>query len=1243
MNILMLTNTYKPHVGGVARSVEAFADEIRRRGHRVLVVAPQFDGTPAEEVDVIRVPAIQKFNGSDFSVRLPFPGYLTTALQDFRPDVVHSHHPFLLGDTALRIAAMYNVPVVFQHHTMYERYTHYVPGDSPLMQRFVIELSTEYANVCDHVIAPSESVASVLHERGVDPPITVVPTGVDVSRFADGNGRRIREELAIPGDAFLVGHLGRLAPEKNLDFLSQAVAYFLRRHPQARFLVVGAGPSVETMQRIFAKSKVADRVHWAGVRTGQDLVDSYHAMDLFAFASTSEPQGMVLTEAMAAGCPVVALDAPGAREVVSDRINGRLLVAPRVREFADALAWMARLEKEPRELICRAARHTADEFSMSRCAERLIDVYERLVDAQSGPRAKGHPMEDSLWETSVRRFEAEWKLWSAMAAAARTAIQDRHLWKLPSLFGRLVVRWRRFRQAISRSEWDIRLLGYSRSEGTATEPGVVLIQIDGLSRPQLEDAFAHHRLPFLQRLMRRERYRLHSFYSGIPSATPAVQGEMFYGVKTAVPAFSFRDHETGQPAFMFEPGAAAKVQKRLAGLGRGMLAQGASYANIYSGDAEEPHFCPATLGWGDLARVFNPLTLPLLLVLHFGSVLRIGALLAIEFILAIVDCLRGMITGQALAKELKFIPTRVGVAILLRELLVIGASMDSTRGLPVIHLNLLGYDEQAHRRGPDSAFAHWSLSGIDGAIHRIWNAARRSTRRDYQVWVYSDHGQERTVSYQWEHGQTVHEAVARIFQDHTSEEDSDRRPQRGIQLQRFQWLGGGWLRRILLGTLPPVESQKQEGGQPIYVAAMGPLGHIYPSCAMTSDERDQLARRLVEEAKIPMVLAADGPGEAVVWRADGRFRLPQDAMAVLGADHEFLEDAAGDLVAVCHHPDAGALVIAGWTPSREPMTFPIENGAHGGPGRNEVHGFALLPKNAPLPAHEKSYLRPLDLRHAVFRALGRTTHRMDHRRASQRDTLRILAYNVHRCVGLDRRQAPERIARLIARYDPDVVALQELHVGPSSAGHLDQAHAIAHEFQMECRLPVVHVETDAFGNAVLSRLPLRLVRSRQLPSLAEGKQEARGAMWVTVDVDGQDLQLLNAHLGLPARERALQVETLLGEQWLGDPEFREPRVVCGDFNTPARSQIYRRICRLLRDAQLPVEGHRPRRTFPTHYPLGRIDHVFVGRGVEVTGIEVASSKLALVASDHLPVLVEMRLGIQKPAREGVIADQPRTL
>jgi glycosyltransferase involved in cell wall biosynthesis len=288
MNILMFTNTFAPHVGGVARSVGAFAEEYRRRGHRVLVVAPEFPDMPGDDLDVVRIPAIQNFNASDFSVALPIHPQLGRTIDAFRPDVVHSQHPFLLGTTALRVARHRQLPLVFTHHTLYEQYTHYVPGDSPALRRFAIELATRYANLSDQVFAPSESIQALLRERGVTTPIAVVPTGVRVEDFALGDGPAFRRQMGIPEGAWVVGHLGRLAPEKNLEFLTQAVAGFVRRKSHAHFLVVGSGPSEGMIRDSFARSGLEARLHIAGILKQQPLADALHAMDVFAFASTSE-------------------------------------------------------------------------------------------------------------------------------------------------------------------------------------------------------------------------------------------------------------------------------------------------------------------------------------------------------------------------------------------------------------------------------------------------------------------------------------------------------------------------------------------------------------------------------------------------------------------------------------------------------------------------------------------------------------------------------------------------------------------------------------------------------------------------------------------------------------------------------------------------------------------------------------------------------------------------------------------
>jgi 1,2-diacylglycerol 3-alpha-glucosyltransferase len=435
MNVVMMTNTYLPHVGGVAQSVHRFTTSLRARGHRVLVCAPTFDGMDPDLVEegVVRVPAVQNFSGSDFSVMLPIPLYLTNTLNDFEPDLFHSHHPFLMGDSALRKAATRQIPIVFTHHTLYEEYVHYVPLEADTLREFVKELSTRYANQCDHVIAPSQSVKEILEERGVITPISVIPTGVKLEDFQNGHRERFRDEQNIPQDAFLVGHIGRLAPEKNLGFLSEACAKFLVQQPDAWMLVVGGGDTMEVMRQNFTAAGVMDRVVFTGKLIGQPLVDAYHSMDVFAFSSKSETQGMVIMEAMSASNPVVALDASGVREVVNNEVNGRLIFDEDIDAFVAGLAWIHAQSPEKRADLIQQALRTAEDFSTDSCAARAEETYCLTLEAYHR-RAES---EFTEWKGILARISKEWELWTNRLAAAKAAIAeepDPEIETTPSLF-----------------------------------------------------------------------------------------------------------------------------------------------------------------------------------------------------------------------------------------------------------------------------------------------------------------------------------------------------------------------------------------------------------------------------------------------------------------------------------------------------------------------------------------------------------------------------------------------------------------------------------------------------------------------------------------------------------------------------------------------------------------------------------------------------------------------------------------
>ncbi|MGM0451615.1 MAG: glycosyltransferase [Thermodesulfobacteriota bacterium] len=424
MNICMFTNTYRPHVGGVARSVSLFEEDLRRLGHRVLIVAPTFSRARQEldEPHVLRVPAIQNFNGSDFSVRIPLPFIIDEKIDEFAPDIIHSHHPFLLGDSAIRAANRRKLPIVFTHHTRYEQYTHYVSSNSPTMKRFVINLSTTYANGCTRVVAPSKSIADLIRQRGVTTPVTEIPTGVDFSAFQGGSGQVFRKRHHIPETADVIGHVGRLAPEKNLAYLTDAITGYMKTNADAHFLVVGDGPGIDDIKHRFSKAGLSDRLVLAGKKSGQDLFDAYAAMDLFVFSSLSETQGLVVAEAMAAKTPVVALDATGVREVVKDDENGRLLPADAsVNAFAEAVAAFF----NSRDLARRwqnNAHETARQFDRLKCAQMMADLYAKTMQQKPKPPKEYDDIMQS-WEEVLRALRTEWDLLSGKVNAVAQTFQ----------------------------------------------------------------------------------------------------------------------------------------------------------------------------------------------------------------------------------------------------------------------------------------------------------------------------------------------------------------------------------------------------------------------------------------------------------------------------------------------------------------------------------------------------------------------------------------------------------------------------------------------------------------------------------------------------------------------------------------------------------------------------------------------------------------------------------------------------
>lgn len=240
---------------------------------------------------------------------------------------------------------------------------------------------------------------------------------------------------------------------------------------------------------------------------------------------------------------------------------------------------------------------------------------------------------------------------------------------------------------------------------------------------------------------------------------------------------------------------------------------------------------------------------------------------------------------------------------------------------------------------------------------------------------------------------------------------------------------------------------------------------------------------------------------------------------------------------------------------------------------------------------------------------------------------RVLTYNVHGCKGTDGKVSPERTAKVIAQYEPDIVALQELDLGRVRSGEIDQPHLIAKYLGMMHHFhATIRVEEEQYGNAILSRYPARLKKASKLPNASGIKgAEPRGAIWVSVEINNMEIQIINTHLGLRKKERLFQVEELLGKNWLSHPDCKQPIIFCGDFNARASSRVCHKISHVLKDVQSAKENHKPKATWTSQFPFFRIDHIYVSSDIKVTGVDVPRTKLNKLSSDHLPLLADLNV------------------
>jgi 1,2-diacylglycerol 3-alpha-glucosyltransferase len=377
MRIAHFTNTYKPNINGVVRSISTFRDALTRMGHQVFVFAQETRGYEDREPFIFRYPGIEVPH-YDYSFSLPVSPYIDWVLPALKPDVIHSNHPVLLGQVATEKSEKHNIPLVFTLHTRFTQYSYILPFSQAFVQGMMVDLLARYMERCQHVVTPSDNIRQMLANYcGVGDKVTTIPTGINLVPYQDADGASIRRRYGLELKRVLVTN-GRLSMEKNWKTLLAAVAPVFQKYDDVRLLMIGDGPLRHDLEDYMEELGIRERVIITGLVPFDEIPSHLKAGDIYCFASVSETQGLVTMEAMAAGLPVVAVRATGSRDVVDEGVQGLLThndseaLARAILRLLDDSALRARLRA--------AAAVKARQFDSSIQAEMMLAVYERAIE-----------------------------------------------------------------------------------------------------------------------------------------------------------------------------------------------------------------------------------------------------------------------------------------------------------------------------------------------------------------------------------------------------------------------------------------------------------------------------------------------------------------------------------------------------------------------------------------------------------------------------------------------------------------------------------------------------------------------------------------------------------------------------------------------------------------------------------------------------------------------------------------------
>ncbi|MCG8427539.1 MAG: glycosyltransferase [Chromatiales bacterium] len=382
MRILMISDVYFPRINGVSTSIQTFAYELTEKGHEVTLIAPSYGDDTTEPFEIIRIPARKlPLDPEDRLMRRKTITHLIPELRTKGFDLLHIQTPFVAHYAGVQLAKALNIPTFESYHTFFEEYLDkYIPLIPRSWLRFAARrFSSSQCNSIDRLIVPSQAMLDVLHGYGVQTNAHVIPTGIKPEQFTVADGPAFRTKLGIPANRPALVHVGRIAHEKNIDFLLNTLVRIKQQIPDILLIIAGEGPARPHLEKLAQALDLTDNTIFVGYldRNGE-LQSCYAAGDLFIFASRTETQGLVLLEAMALGVPVVSTAVMGTKEVLHDG-EGAIIAEEHELDFADKVVQVLSNQHWKNALAAKA-RPYAQQWLSAVMAERLIEVYAQAVE-----------------------------------------------------------------------------------------------------------------------------------------------------------------------------------------------------------------------------------------------------------------------------------------------------------------------------------------------------------------------------------------------------------------------------------------------------------------------------------------------------------------------------------------------------------------------------------------------------------------------------------------------------------------------------------------------------------------------------------------------------------------------------------------------------------------------------------------------------------------------------------------------